>query len=208
MKRISIFCASALILLNACETTEAPEPEPAPPPVVQSMSEAQFASALRSAEADANPYSGEQKLTQLVNNTSLTSDQRARALYARGSQRRTKSFDKIGAKADFDEFARLYPSSPYANNARIESGYVQTEMQDAQSRLRTLQTLPEWFDDTWSLGKRDEAAARYRRSGLTPDPHQVSALRATGFLCEGSGAKKVHNYGPLTADIQNLYWCK
>jgi len=204
MIRISISAVLAATLLVACETTEAPPPEP----VVQAMSEAKFASALRGAKADVQPFSGEQKLTLLINNPGLAPDQRARALYARAGQRWKKTFDKAGAKSDFDEYARLYPSATFANNARIESGYVQTEISAAQSRLQGLQTLRAWFDDTWSLGKRDEAAARYKRSGLTPEPLQVYWLQATGYLCNGSGAKKLHNYGPVTPEIQNLYWCR
>ena len=205
MNRISIIAAFAVSILAACETVvdEAP-----PPVVVEVMSETQFSSALRSANADTNPFSGEQKLTALVNNNALSADQRGRALYARAQLRWKKTFDKAGAKSDFDEYARLYPSATFANNSRIESGYVQTELSAAQSRLQGLQTLRDWFDDTWTLGKRDEAAARYRRSGLTPEPHQVYQLQSTGYLCQGSGAKKLHNYGPVTTEIQNLFWCR
>lgn len=204
MTKLLLSAGLAASLLVACETAE-----PAPPqPVVEVMSEAQFSSALRGAKADVSPFSGERKLTLLVNNSALASDQRARALYARASQRWKKTFDKVGAKSDFDEYVRLYPSATFTNNARIESGYVQTEIHAAQSRLQSLQTLRDWFDDTWALGKKDEAASRYKRSGLTPEPHQVYQLRSTGFLCEGSGNSKLHNYGPLTSEIQNLYWCQ
>ena len=203
MIRILTAAAIALFALNACETTIPEDPEP----VVEAMGEAQFAAALRGAKAETDPYSGERKLTRLVNNEGLAPDQRARALYARATQRWKKTYDKVGAKSDFDEYVRLYPSATFANNARIEAGYVQTELRAAESRLQTLQTLRDWFDDTWALGKRDEAAARYKRSGLTPEPHQLYALRASGYICSGSGAKKVHNYGPLTSELQTLYWC-
>ena len=201
MIRSVILGAVVLSAVSGCKTTPAE-------PVLEPMGEAQFASALRAAKADINPYYGEKKLSLLVDNETLAPDQRARALYARAGQRWKKTADKAGAKADFDEYVRLYPDATFANNAKIESGYVFTEMRAAESRLQSLQTLRDWFDDTWSLGKWDDAAARYRRSGLTPEPHQVYALHSTGYLCEGSGAKKLYNYGALTAEIQNLYWCK
>lgn len=204
MIRICLSALLAAAALSACETVE----EAPPAPVVEVMGESQFASALRGAKADVDPFSGERKLSQLVNNSALAPDQRARALYARAGQRWKKTFNKVGAKADFDEYARLYPSATFANNARIESGYVNTEIRASQSRLQGLQTLRDWFDDTWALGKRDEAASRYKRSGLTPEPHQTYQLRATGYFCQGTGNSKVHNYGPLTPEVQNLYWCK
>ena len=172
------------------------------------MTEVEFSDALSEAKADSAPFSGERKLTTLIDSDRVTPDQRARALYARASLRWKKTFDKTGAKSDFDEYVRLYPTAQFAESARVEAGYVQTEIRGAQSRLQTLQTLRDWFDDTWSLGKREEAAMRYYRSGLTPEPHQVYQLRAMGFLCQGAGTKKVHNYGPITPDIRDLYWCK
>lgn len=204
MSRTFLFAVLSIGMLAACETVDAPPPEPIAAP----MSEAEFSAALQSAKSDTNPYYGEQKLTALVNNQAASPDQRARALYARAGQRWKKTGNKVGAKSDFDEYVRLYPTATFTNNARIESGYVQTEIRAAQSRLQTLQTLRDWFDDTWALGKKDEAVFRYKRSGLTPEPHQIYLLRSTGYLCENSGNSKLHNYGPLTSEIQNLYWCQ
>ena len=204
MSRTPLLVALSLAVLVACETVEEAPPEP----VIVPMSEAEFSSALQSAKAATNPYSGERELSVLVDSPTVSPDQRSRALYARGTQRWKKTNDKAGAKSDFDEYVELYPAAAFTNNARLESGYVQAEIRAAQARLQTLQTLRDWFDDTWALGKKEEAVSRYRRSGLTPEPHQVYKLRSTGFLCEGMGNSKLHNYGPLTSEIQNLFWCK
>ncbi len=203
MRRQFVGLAVAAVLLSACETAEI-----VTEPAIGPMSEAEFAGALQSAKSEPNPFDGERKLTSLVDNPGVNPEQRSRALYARATQRWKKTYDKVGAKADFEEYVRLYPAGAFTNNAKYEAGYVQAELRAAEGRLQTLQTLRAWFDDTWSLGRREEAASRYRRSGLTPEPHQVYALRAKGFLCEGSGNLKVHHYGPLTPEIQNLYWCK
>jgi len=203
MKFGPAFLAFTLLAIAACETTEVE----APPPVV-AMSEAQFASALSAAKRDADPYAGEKKLTYLVQNNQLAADQRARALYARATQRWKKSSNKAGALADFDEFGRRYPSNTLANNARIERGYVQNEVTAIQRRMQGLQTLDQWFDDAWSLGERDKAAARYKKSGLSPEKHQAYAMERTGYICRGSGAKSVHNYGPRHSHVNNLYWCR
>ena len=198
---IALICAG--FVLTACKTTDIVSE-----PAVVPMTEDAFASALESAKADPNPFAGEQKLTALIESKAVDAEKRSRALYARGLHRWKKISDKAGAKADFDKYVELYPAGTFTTNATYESGYVQAEIDAAQARLRTLQTLRAWFDDTWALGKRDEAAARYRRSGLTPEPHQLYALRSTGYVCEGSGNLKLHNYGPLTREIQDLYWCK
>lgn len=203
MRRLMLSLAIASAALAGCKTTEV-----LTEPAVGPMPEAEFSTALQNAKAHANPYMGEQHLTALIHSKAVNAEQRSRALYARATQRWKKTSDKAGAKTDFDEYVRSYPSGAFANNASYESGYVRNELQSAEARLRTVQTLRAWFDDTWSLGRRDEAASRYRRSGLTPEPHQIYALRAKGFLCEGSGAMKVHHYGALTTEIQDLYWCK
>ena len=194
-----LFCA----FFPACETTEVVT-EPAATP----MTEAEFDAALKNAKASTDPYAGERTLTALIDQPGASADQKSRALYARATQRWKKTFDKAGAKSDFDKYVELYPDGVFTNNARYESGYVQNELQAARSRLQTVQTLRAWFDDNWVLGNRAEAASRYRRSGLTPEPHQVYQLRATGFICQNSGNLKVHNYGPLTPELQDLYWCK
>lgn len=193
-----LFCA----MLAGCKTTDVVEPPLAP------LTEDAFVAQLKAAKADTNPFSGEQKLTELIEYPAITPDQHARALYARATQRWKKTHDKPGAQSDFREYIEKYPSGTFTTNAGYEVLYVEAEMAAAESRLLTLQTLRAWFDDTWALGKRDEAANRYRRSGLTPEPHQLYQLRATGYVCQGAGNSKLHNYGPLTSEIQDLYWCK
>jgi len=202
MLRTSGFFVVAAFLLAGCKTAE-----PAAPVIIP-MTAIEFDASLSDATADEAPYSGERKLTELVESPRVSPVQRAEALYARGHLRWKKTHDKIGAKADFDEYVQLYPSGAFTNNARYEAGYVDTEIHAAKMRLQTVQTLRDWFDDSWALGKREEAAARYKRSRLTPEPHQIYQLRATGFLCEGTGNSKLHNYGPLTPEIQNLFWCE
>lgn len=203
MIRALVFAFATMLFLAACETTTVD----APPPVTP-MSAAQFDSALSAAKRNADPYAGEKSLTYLVGNTQLSSDQRARALYARATQRWKKSGNKTGALADFDEFLRLYPTNAFARNARSERGYVQNEIYAIQRRTQGLQTLDQWFDDTWSLGQRDKAVARYKKSGLSPEKHQVYAMERTGYLCRGSGAKPVYTVGPRHSHVNNLYWCR
>ena len=189
--------------VSACETTS-----PAREPVIAPMTDVEFSAALESAKANPNPYSGEQKLTELIESKAIGEAQRGEALYARATHRWKKSTDKAGAKADFEKYLKLFPEGAFTKTATYEVLYVEAEIAEAETRLLTLQTLRAWFDDTWAIGQRDAAAARYRRSGLTPEPHQVYALRSTGYLCQGTGNSKLHNYGALTSDIQDLYWCK
>lgn len=201
MRRFPATVAAIGVMFAACETVP-------PEPVIVMMSDAEFDSALKAAKSDVAPFSSERKLTALIDSERATPEQRSCALYARAGVRWKKTQNKIAAKSDFDEYIRLYPDGVFTNNARIESGYVQNEITAVRSRLQTIQTLRDWFDDTWALGNWDEAAFRYRRSRLTPEPHQIYQLRATGFLCENTGNLKLHTYGPLTPEIQNLYWCK
>ena len=203
MKRHLLGFVAACAVIAACETTG-----PVSEPVIVPMTDAEFSAALEGAKAAANPFSGEQQLTELVESKAVNAEQRAQSLYARATHRWKKTSDKAGAKVDFEEYIQLYPEGAFTKNAGYEVLYVDAEIAEAEARLLTLQTLRAWFDDTWALGRRDAAAARYRRSGITPEPHQVYALRSTGYLCQGTGNLKLHNYGPLTSDIQDLYWCK
>jgi len=203
MIRALVTVFASMLFLAACETTTVE----APPPVTP-MSAAQFDSALSAAKRNTDPFASEQSLTYLVDNPQLAADQRARALYARATQRWKKSGNKTGALADFDEFIRLYPSNAFARNARTERGYVQNEIAAIQRRMQGLQTLDQWFDDAWSIGERDKAAARYKLSGLSPEKHQAYAMERTGYICRGSGAKPVYTVGPRHSHVNNLYWCR
>ena len=126
-----------------------------------------FEVAMSEAKSDTNPYEADKTLTALLDRSDLSTDQRARALYARGSLRRQASDDRPGAV-----------------------------------------NLSQWFDSKWLLGEHDEAAARYRKSGISPNESQVGKLKAAGYLCEDQdGGAPVYTVGDTRPDLENIYWC-
>lgn len=194
----------AILFFVACETTPTDT-------VPAAMTESSFNAALASAKAYHNPYQAERQLSAILSRQDLTRDMRARALFERGSLRRQGAANMTGSIQDFDDMLRISSSHPLANNARIERGYAQEWIKQLEQFRRTgrLQTIAAWFDDAWRLGERDKAAARYRRSGLSPTAEQVTQLTQTGYLCKGSGAGGVlHKYGPPRSDLQTVFWCR
>ena len=164
---------------------------------------ASFADRLEAAQKHPNVYVGEVWLTQLLGDPSLSTEQQARALYARAQHRWKKSSNRLGAFEDFTDFTKLFPEDRYARNAGIEAGYVRMEIDRVEIRMEELQTLSAWFDDAWILGMRDEAATRYKRSGFQPEPSEMDRLLEAGYVCDSraSGDKQLSSAAP------DLYWC-
>ena len=196
---LAALLATAFIV-GACETS--------PPPAPTAMDPAGYGEIMRLAQANPSPAAVDRDLTVLLSRNTLSDDQKAQAYHLRATKRWRGGFNKPGALDDFTAFLRLRPADPKAANARIEQGHVQTEMRGHQQRLRSLQTLPAWFDDKVAMGGLPEAAARYRKSGLTPTDGQTYTLREAGYICAGgSGGQAVHRYGPVPAYAARLVWC-
>ncbi len=167
-----------------------------------------FDVAMSEAKSDANPYEADKTLTALLDRSDLSTDQRARALYARGSLRRQASDDRPGAVKDFEAMLKLAPDHALVQNAKEELAFAEADVETIETGLKRMLTLSQWFDSKWVLGEHDEAAKRYRKSGLSPNEVQVGKLRAAGYLCESeAGEAPVYTVGDTRADLENLHWC-
>lgn len=176
-------------------------------PRVRLASGVPFADVLKSAQSHPNAYIGEVWISELLSDDALTSQQQARTLYARAQHRWKKSSNRVGAWQDFSQFTKLYPDDLYATNAGIEARYVETEITRIETRMEELQTLSAWFADAWALGLRDEAAARYKRSGFLPEPVEIDQLKAAGYICDAPSSGVPKGYTAVTQEAQTLYWC-
>lgn len=176
-------------------------------PKPELSAEASFTDLLQAAKDHPNAYIGEQWLTELLEDDALTEQQHAQTLYARAQHRWKKSSNKIGAFEDFTSFTELYPEDRYANNAGIEAGYVNDQIVHIEARMENLQTLSQWFEDAWQLGQRDYAAARFKRSGLAPEPEEIARFRQAGYICDFEEGEVPEGYGRVTSETPNLYWC-
>ncbi len=185
---------------------ERERPETYPKPKLSSG--AAVEDVLKIAENHPNAYVGEAWISELLEEPSLTPKQHARILYARAQHRWKKSSNRIGAWQDFTRFTELYPDDIYANNAGIEAEYVQIEIGRIEARMAELQPLSLWFEDSWLLGKRDEAAGQYQRSGLVPEPHEVELLLAAGYVCSEGRSQGSSDYQRVIPSDPNLYWCQ
>ncbi|MEM9055213.1 MAG: hypothetical protein AAGB16_07800, partial [Pseudomonadota bacterium] len=164
--------------------------------VPQTMDPMDFDQTLADLKATPGVHAGENALAELLARPDLTEAQRSQALYVRADLRWTAKHNLPGAVADFDAFLALSPDDQRGPEAERHKVFAATEIENAERRLAGLQNLPDWFDDKVRMGRLEEGAARYRKSGLTPTEHQVYVLRDGGYICDGEGAP-VHNYGPL-----------
>ncbi|KCZ89507.1 hypothetical protein [Hyphomonas johnsonii] len=184
------------LFLAACAT---------PPPVETGPP---FESVMVEAKGEANPYKADAVLTGLLERQTLTDDQRARALYARGSLRRQDGDDRRGAVEDFKAMLALAPAHPLGPNAREELEFAETDVETIEAGLQRMLSLSQWFDSMWVLGAHDEAAARYRKSGISPNPAQLADLAQAGFVCMGDETgDKVYTVGDRRDDLEDAYWC-
>jgi len=193
------FSASLLIVLSACETV---------PEAPSAMEQAGFEQVMARAASNPSPAAIDRDLTALLARTELSDDQKAKIYRLRGEKRWRGAFNKPGAIEDFDSFLAIRPADPEVANVRIERRSAQSDISGHQQRLRGLQTLPAWFNDKVAMGDIAEAAARYRKSGLTPTDRQVYTLREAGYICtNASGGEAIHRYGALPAYAASLVWC-
>lgn len=186
----------------ACETVP-------PEPIVVEMAQESFDEAMRRAAANPSPASVDRELSNLLARTDLTEDQRVDALYLRADKRWRGKFNVPGAVADYDQFLGLRPLDSRAADAKRHVGFARSEIRAAESRLRSLQNITNWFNDKVIMGRVTEAAQRYQRSGLTPTERQTYTLREAGYICAGGSAgKRVHNYGATPSYVSGLVWCQ
>jgi hypothetical protein len=185
----------------ACETVP-------PEPVIVEMPQEGFDEVMRRAAANPSPASVDRALSELLARTDLTEDQRVDALYLRAEKRWRGKFNVPGAVADYDQFLALRPLDARAADAKRHSGFARSDVRAAESRLRSLQNITNWFNDKVTMGGLPEAAARYQRSRLTPTEQQVYTLREAGYICAGGSAgQRVHNYGAAPSYVSGLVWC-
>lgn len=163
---------------------------------------------LAEAKAHENPVAYEAALTSILNRTDLTDYQRGKTLFERATRRWKDGMDKLGAIEDFEAILAIDANHPFANNAKIEMGWAGDEIIWIEQQHEDLQTISEWFDGVFSLGRHDEAVARYRKSGISPTPAQVEIMMAFGYICEDRpDAPKLHHFGPERPDLADLHWC-
>lgn len=190
-----------LLGFAACETVP-PEPE------IVEMSQAGFDEVFTRAQSNPSPASVDKALSELLNRTDLSEMQRAEALYLRADKRWRGKFNAPGAASDYEQFLQMRPLDSKVADARRHQGFARNDARAAESRLRSLQNLSKWFDDKVIMGAFPEAAARYRRSGLTPTERQTYTLREGGYICSGgSDGQRVHKYGPTPSYAAGLVWC-
>lgn len=188
---------TGLAFLAGCETT----------PPADDLS-GNFEAVLAEALGTPNPYEADAAITALLSREDLTEDQRARALYRRGSLRRMEGNDRPGAVEDFEAMLDMGPSHALAGNARTELSYTRKDLKRLQANERRLLNHAEWFDTVWALGKRDEAASRYRKARLSPTAAQVIVLEQTGFICgSDGGGPDVYQLGDMRSDLKDKKWC-
>jgi hypothetical protein len=167
-----------------------------------------FDTAMSHAKADPNPYAADATLSELLSNASLSDDQRARVLYARGSLRRQAGDDRRGAVKDFEAMLKLAPDHSLAPNASEELEFARSDVETIEARLQRMLSLSNWFDSMWVLGDHETAVARFRNSGLSPNADEIVKLVAAGYVCREKGANPpVYTLGDIRPDLENLYWC-
>lgn len=195
----ALLCAG--LILTACETT--------PPPA--QMAQAKFENILEQAKSNPSPVSADKMLTSLLDGEVLDDLQRAELHYSRAFKRWHGGLNKPGAISDFEAFGQLNPLDSRARLVNANRAKIGTEILAHEGRLAGLQTLPAWFDDQVAMGHLKEAAARYRKSGLTPTDGQVHILREGGYVCvggvSGAGEGNLHTYGNVPAYAADLVWC-
>ena len=205
-----IFIAMVALGLAACETVPA------------TMDPELFETQLTGIDDNPSVASIEGMTTSLLARTDLTPNQRANVLFLRAEKRLESRFDLPGAIADFDAFIAAIPEDPRVATAERRKIFATSEIDQAQRRLANLQNLPDWFDDKILMGDVAAAAARYRKSGLTPNESQVYLLREAGFICAAGSvdpassepatdpaveSSPVHNFGTLRDDVKGAVWC-
>ncbi len=191
------FSLGALSLLGACETI----------PVQQGMELESFEAAIKRVQDNPSAAAVNRDLTRLLAQP-LTDDQKAQTYLLRAERRWKGNFDKPGAMTDLEAYLVLRPLDPGSEQVRTDQRMIQSEITRHEQQLSGLQTLPKWFDDKVALGAIDEAAARYKKSGLTPTDLQVYTLREAGFICtEAAGGDAIHKFGDVPAYAANLVWC-
>lgn len=189
----TIILASAL-LITACETVP-----PTFDPILFDAEIAQIAD---------NPsvVSAESALTGLLTRTDLTPQQRIEVTYQRAAKRWDAKYDLPGAIADFDAFLALAPEDARVSTVGRDKVFAASEIENAQRRLAGLQNITHWFDDKVLMGDLEEAATRYKTSGLTPTDGHLYMLREAGYICEGD-EDPVHQFGDIPDYAENASWC-
>lgn len=193
-------CLACTIGFAACETT----------PPLQTLDQTAFENRMARAESTRPPEAAEDLYTSLLDEEQLTDDMRRRTLLARGRLRRENGMSLPGAIADFDGVLALNAVDAMAVDARAGQKLAREEVEGIEARRTSgrLQTIAQWFDDSWRLGERAPAAKRYQNAGLSPTQKQVRQLESAGFICRSGGSGgPVYRYGDRRPDLDGLTWC-
>ncbi len=196
--RLNALIIAVSLGLAACETVPA------------EMDPLAFEASLASADANANPARRDADLSDLIARADLSDAQRATALYTRADARLNTKFNLPGALEDFDAFLAMAPEDARGATANRRKLFTGEEIEAAERRLAQLQNLPDWVDDKFLMGDVAAAAARYQRSGLTPNAGHFYLLQETGFICAPTDledAVPVHQHGPEPEHVQSAVWC-
>jgi hypothetical protein len=187
------------LVLAACETG---------PGTPAEMDAAAFETAVSDAGDAWHPYASVASLNKLIEEHALSAEQKARALYRRGRIRTEARIQLPQAIEDLTEAGTLAPTRSFGPTVATLLEQARTDLDAARGRLSGLQNLPNWFDDKVAAGELDEAAHRFRESGLSPDPIDAGLLEAAGYLCRKAlGNSDDWQFGDDNEHLKKLEWC-
>ncbi len=188
----------ACVLITACET---------PAPII--MDPVAYQSDYMRAQSSGSIIHAEALLSQLLERTDLSTDQRADAYLLRANMKRQFNYDLPGALVDYQSYLDAQPEGFEAADIRAEMQAAEAEVRAAQSRLSGLQTLSQWFSDMLIMGQLEQAAERQKKSKITPTDHHTYILREAGYICTGpSQTPSIHTYGDEPEYARGLVWCE
>ncbi len=182
----SIFAISTFALLAAC-ATEAPAPAPEAT-VASSAVPSAYKLAMDTVDqlvAAGNEQMAIDRLTQLLGNPDLTSDEMAKTLLSRAELRYGDGNDVWGALEDFDELIETYPESAEAIEAGPIRDIARGEATTLNSQVEFGGLAPtEEFEYRFRLGEHQEAADLMLDRNLQPENAYLVDLYQMGYLCD------------------------
>ncbi len=183
-----ILAATALTALAACTTTDITKPVDTSASAPETVIPSDYALAMETVDSliDAgNEQMAIDRLTQLLGNPSLTTDELAKALFARGELRYGNGNDLWGAIEDFDELVTTYPDSAEADKARALRAIAADEANTLVGQVTSGGVSPtEEFEYLFRLGEHQEAADLMLERSLQPENEYLVDFYQMGYLCD------------------------
>ena len=188
-----ITATATLAIITACATDYESAPEAAssePTTTVLEFEPNQFELAMNTVDQllmAGNPQTAIDRLTQLLGDPDLLTEDKAATLLRRGEIRYSeKGYDVWGAISDFEETIVTSPGGYLADDAEPRLDIARGE---ATSLSFALETEPlsriERFNARFRLGEHQEAVDLMQANNLTPDNSHLIAMYQIGYLCEG-----------------------